>query len=51
MALRYAALTLLITLLSLTNMKVIDLDNYYTEGVLHDEIYNYTMEWGTYKPN
>lgn len=44
-------LILLLALVSVVNLRIIDLDNYYNEGTLHDELYNYTMEWGTYKPN
>jgi len=37
--------------ISLACARIIDLDNYYLEGNVHDRLYNATMEWGTYKPN
>ena len=39
-------------LLTAAQGRLLDLDTMYQEGVnLYDEIYNTTMEWGTYKPN
>ena len=41
----------LLSIISLTGSKILDLDNYYNEGFVHDRLYNATMEWGIYKPN
>jgi hypothetical protein len=47
-------LTILLAFLSqLTISRSIDIDTLYDQSTtqLYDELYNTTMEWGTYKPN
>ena len=42
----------LLFLLSLSHSKLLDIDQLYSNDTqLFGELYNQTMEWGTYKPN
>jgi hypothetical protein len=38
-------------LLSSVQTRLLDLDSLESTNELYDELYNKTMEWGTYKPN
>lgn len=48
----YIKLLLLAFAFSSVSLRLIDLDNHLLEGGnLYDDVYNASMEWGTYKPN
>ena len=52
MSLKAFIIVFSISLINLSQSKLLDLDDLYNSDLeLYSKVYNATMEWGTYKPN